>query len=72
MNTPDKFDMARDSLRAQVDSAEPIDPDSDRSIRAESITRLALCKGERLRAVRDSLRVLVPDEELDRFLRRSA
>lgn len=66
----DKLDVAIDSLRAQVDSGMPIDDDT--RMRSTVVTRIALLKGPRLRAVCDAVCGLAPDEELDRLLRRSA
>ena len=66
----DKLDVAIDSLRAQVDSAAPVDEDT--RMRSVVVTRIALLKGPRLRAICDAVCGLAPDEELDRILRKSA
>lgn len=70
---PDRFDAARESLRAhlaKVPNRDEIDRDARK--RSEVVYRVAKLKGAELDAVLDDVRVRAPDPELDRLLRKSA
>lgn len=70
---PSPLDAAIEALRACLDAMPSNDvSEADADVRSEIVTRIARTTGAPLRAIRDALRVLAPDPELDRMLRRSA